>query len=181
MKITNVALYSDKAAFSFHIKSSSKNSQIFLMFSFSNLSHFFFQFELLPINVALQTAEPPFMLSIGTEDEMEQCFDDLCTAQSLVDEYQHRMEEDEEDDNDEVVSDFEVELTQVMRRFKDAIPVMASSSGKDQVDAALESYQTALLKEKPTPGKFCKKWKKILKDKVGCYLNDKLHLPQTWT
>ncbi len=116
------------------------------------------------------------MLPKGIENRMEQCFDDLCTAQSLVEEYKHSMKVDDDDDT---VSEFEVELTQVRNEFEDAIPEMASREGKEKVDTCLKSYQTALLGEKQLVGKFCKKLEKILKEKVGDCINNKLHCLQT--
>ena len=60
------------------------------------------QFELLPINTAIQTAAPPFQhkLSIATEERLEQCFDDLRSTQVQVNKYEDEREDDDEDDDD---------------------------------------------------------------------------------
>ena len=101
-------------------------------------------------------------LPTATEDSLEQCFDDLRSAQSLVKKY----EEGSEDDDDDDVLEFSEQTTKVMRKFRDAISAMNSSDGKEKVDACLDAYQKA-LDGRDIPGKFCRKWGKILKTKVG--------------
>ena len=125
------------------------------------------QFELLPINVAIQAAEPPFLqkLSVVTEERLEKCFDDLCRAQVQVDQFLESTDDSDDDDNDDVL-DFSVEISNVKEKFIEAISSMGSSSGKDIIDDCLKFYEKA-LDGRNFPGKFYKKWKKIFKTKVG--------------
>ncbi|KAL9985836.1 hypothetical protein ACROYT_G008285 [Oculina patagonica] len=123
------------------------------------------QFELLPINAApgIQTAGLPSQheLPPATAEWLEQCFDDLRSAQSLLQTY----EESSGDTDDDDVLEFSQQLNKVMRKFRDAISVMNSSEGKQQVDTCLEAYQKA-LDERDISGKFCKKWKGIFETKA---------------
>ena len=93
---------------------------------------------------------------------MEQYFDDLQGAQSLVKKY----EECRGDDDDDDVLEFIEEMSTVMDHLKDAISVMNSTDGKEKVDACRDAYRKA-LGGRNIPGKFCRKWRKILKVKVG--------------
>ena len=92
---------------------------------------------------------------------MEECFDDLRSAQSLVNECKGSGY-----DADHDVLEFRQQLTTVMRKFKGAISVMNSSEGKTQVDACLAAYREA-LDGYDISGKFCTKWGQILETKVG--------------
>ena len=132
-----------------------------MMHEFS-LGYVNLQFELLTINTAIQTTEPPFQhkLSVATEEFLEQCFDDLLSAQAQVNKY----EEEREDDDD--VQNFSEQITEAMGEFRDAINLMGSNSEKEKIDACLEAYKKA-LGGRNIAGKFCKEWKKILKTKVG--------------
>ena len=124
------------------------------------------QFELLPINTAIQTAEPPFQhkLSIATEERLEQCFDDLRSTQVQVNKYEDEREDDDEDDDD--VLDFSAEITAVLGKFTDAINLMGSNGGGEEIDACLGVYDKA-LDGRTIAGKFSKKWKRILRTKVS--------------
>lgn len=126
----------------------------------------FLQFELLPINAApgIQTAGLPSQheLPPATAEWLEQCFDDLRSAQSLLQTY----EESSGDADDDDVLEFSQQLNKVMRKFRDAISVMNSSEGKQQVDTCLDAYQKA-LDGRDISGKFCRKWRTIFKTKVG--------------
>lgn len=125
------------------------------------------QFKLLPINVAIQAAEPAFLqkLSVVTEERLEKCFDDLCRAQVQVDQFLESTDDSDDDDNDDVL-DFNVEIINVKEKFIEAISSMGSSSGKDIIDDCLKFYEKA-LDGRNVPGKFYRKWKKIFKTKVG--------------
>ena len=128
---------------------------------------FFEQFELLPINTAIQTAELPVshILLPSAIEELEQCFDDVTDAQGRVNEYEEsRAYTDDDDDSD--VLDFREDITRVMGQFRDAISLMNSDDGKNKIDACLEAYRKA-LDGRYIAGKFCKKWRNILKTKVG--------------
>lgn len=126
------------------------------------------QFELLPINVAIPAAEPPFLqkLSVVTEERLEKCFDDLCRAQAQVDQFLESMDDSDDDDDNDDVLDFSEEISRVKKKFIEAISSMGSSSGKDIIDDCLKFYEKA-LDQRNVPGKFYKKWKKIFKTKVG--------------
>ncbi len=119
----------------------------------------------MPIHAAagIQTTGLPSQhkLSTATEDSLEECFDDLRSAQSLVKKYQEVSENDDDD-----VLEFDEQITKFMRKFKEAISEMNSSEGKEKVDACLDAYQKA-LNGRDITGKFCRKWMKILKIKVG--------------
>lgn len=123
---------------------------------------FFYQFELLPIDTVIQTGS----VGEGTlpTETLEECFEDLLSAQALVKIYEERTEDDDDDD----VQKFREELTKVMHKFRDAISIMNSSEGKEKVDACLKAYQQA-LGGNDISGKFCQKWKKI--SKVGTLVN----------
>ena len=126
------------------------------------------QFELLPINVAIQAAEPPFLqkLSVDTEERLEKCFDDLCRAKVQVDQFLESTDDSDDDDDIDDVLDFNVEIINVKEKFIEAISSIGSSSGKDIIDDCLKFYEKA-LDGRNFPGKFYKKWKKIFKTKVG--------------
>lgn len=93
---------------------------------------------------------------------MEQYFDDLQSAHSLVKKYEQSSEEDDDDD----LLEFIEQINTVSYKIRDAISVMNSTDGKAKVLACLDAYQKALDGRKIT-GKFCRKWRKILKTKVG--------------
>lgn len=93
---------------------------------------------------------------------MEQYFDDLRSAYSLVKKYEESSGEDDDDD----VLEFIEEINTVRYQLRDAISVMNSTDGKEKVDACLNAYQKA-LDGRNISGKFCRKWRKILKTKVG--------------
>ena len=61
---------------------------------------------------------------------------------------------------------FYEEITEVLEKFREAISSMGSSSGKDIIDACIKTYHKA-LGGRSVPGKFCLKWRNILKTKVG--------------
>ena len=132
------------------------------------MDDFFEQFELLPISAApgIQTAELPCQHTLTPADEelMEQYFDDLQSAQSLVKKYEESSGED--DDDDVLILEFIEEIDRVMRLLKDAISVINSTDGKKKVDTCLAAYRKA-LGGRDIPRKFGRKWKTILKTKVG--------------
>ena len=93
---------------------------------------------------------------------MEQYFDDLQSAHSLVKKYEQSSENDDDDD----LLEFIEEISTVSYKLRDAISVMNSADGKAKVRDCLDAYQKALDGRKIS-GKFCRKWRKILKTKVG--------------
>lgn len=119
------------------------------------------QFELLPINAAIQKAGPPLQHQISNVkiERLERCFDDLLSAQTLVNKYEN------DDDDDKDVLDFSEQITKVMNQFRDAINLMNSKDGDKAIDDCLTAYDHA-LDGRMIDGKFCKKWKKILNEKV---------------
>lgn len=133
----------------------------------------FEQFELLPINDVIQIAEPPFQhkISVATEEKVEKCFDDLRTAEAQVGKYL----DNGYDDADDVLTFYE-EITEVLEKFREAISSMGSSSGKDTIDACIKTYYKA-LGGRSFPGKFCLKWRNILKTKVGAVTTSVLIKP----
>ena len=126
------------------------------------------QFELLPINVAIPAAEPPFLqkLSVVTEERLEKCFDDLSRAQAQVDQFLESTDDSDDDDDNDDVLDFSEEISNFKDKLIEAISFMGSSSGKDIIDDCLKFYEKA-LDGRNVPGKFYRKWKKIFKTKVG--------------
>lgn len=93
---------------------------------------------------------------------MEQYLDDLQSADSLVKKYEQSSEDDDDDD----LLEFMEEINTLSYKLRDAISVMNSTDGKAKVHACLDAYQKALDGRKRS-GKFCRKWRKILKTKVG--------------
>jgi len=53
-----------------------------------------------------------------------------------------------------------------MRQLTSAISVMNSANERERVDACLDAYQKA-LNACDISGKFCRKWRRLLKTKVG--------------
>ena len=77
-----------------------------------------------------------------------------------------KYEESGGDDDDDDVLEFSQQANKIMRKFRHAISLMNSSKGGEEVDACLDAYQEA-LDGHDISGKFCRKWRKILKTKVG--------------
>lgn len=102
-------------------------------------------------------------MAASTQDLMEQCIDDLRFAQASVDEYLKNMDDDDEDDN---VLTFRKDIMTLTRKFKDAVALMHSSKGNDCIDTCLKAYEDS-LDGRDIPGKFCRQWRKILKNKVS--------------
>ena len=96
---------------------------------------------------------------------MEQYFDDLQSAHSLAKKYEQSSGDDDDDDDDDVL-EFIEEINTINYQFRDAISVMNSTDGKAKVHACLDAYKKA-LDGRNISGKFCRKWRKILKTKVG--------------
>ena len=70
-------------------------------------------------------------------------------------------------DEDEEVSSFSDKIEDVMEKFMQAITLMGSSGGLDEIiKSCFDAYREALGGVKRA-GKFCRKWEQILSKKVG--------------
>ena len=70
-------------------------------------------------------------------------------------------------DEDEEVSSFSDEIEEVMEKFMEAITLMGSSGGSNEmIKSCFDAYHKALGGRKRA-GKFCRKWEQILSKKVG--------------
>lgn len=107
-----------------------------------------------------QLPSPYTALPHSKGESMEKYFDDLRSAQSLVEKY----EESSGDYDDADVLKFRGQINRVMKQLKSAISVMNSADGREKVDACLDAYEKALDEG---DGKFCREWRRILKTKVG--------------
>ena len=70
-------------------------------------------------------------------------------------------------DEDYEVSSFSDEIEEVMEKFMEAINLIGSSGGLDEmIKSCFDAYHKALGGGKRA-GKFCKKWEQIISKKVG--------------
>ena len=70
-------------------------------------------------------------------------------------------------DEDDEVSSFSDEIEEVMEKFMEAINLIGSSGGLDEmIKSCFDAYHKALGGGKRA-GKFCKKWEQIISKKVG--------------
>lgn len=119
------------------------------------------EFELQPISTALQKEGPSVSNILPfKEDQLEQCYDDLCEAQTRINLYQEsNLDEDDE------VSSFSDEIEEVMEKFMHAINMIGSSGSLDEmIKSCFDAYHKALDGRKGL-GKFCRKWKQIISKK----------------
>lgn len=97
-------------------------------------------------------------------EELENCFDDLRTAQTLTKAY---VQSDQKLDDD--VQVFISEANQTSRVFRLAISSLGTNESQEQIRDCLGAYQKA-LDGKDIGGKFVRRWKEILSSKVRIVL-----------
>lgn len=130
------------------------------------------QFELLPLSSALQTAPAVPKLPPFKEDRLEQYYDDLRAAQTRI-----KLYEESNVDEDDEVSHFSEEISEVMDKFVEAINLIGSSGGLDNmIDACFDAYNKAIGGRKGS-GKFCRKWQQILLTKKPIAPTTNITLP----
>lgn len=124
------------------------------------------QFELLPVRDVIPTAKVYVQNKAATHlmEELESCFDDLRTAQTLTKVY---VQSDQKLDGD--VQMFICETNQTSRVFLLAISSLGTNESQKQIQDCLRTYQQA-LDGKDIGGKFVRRWKEILRNKVRIVL-----------
>ena len=93
-------------------------------------------------------------------EEMENCFDDLRSAQDLANEFMKSTSESHED-----VKKFISDTKKVEKIFRKAIANLGKKEEMQHVEASQKAYEEA-LDGMPYEGKFVLQWKKIQKSKV---------------
>ena len=127
---------------------------------------FALQFELRPVRDVIATAKVYIQNTAATHlmEELESCFDDLRTAQTLTKAY---VQSDQKLDGD--VEMFISETNQTSRLFLSAISSLGTNESQKQIQECLGAYQKA-LEGKDIGGKFVRRWKEILSTKVRIVL-----------